>query len=105
MRDAFVTLIKEVATTDEYNVCQVTETTNEIMCKQESVSQSEFFSGGRNGLNPEMKFTVFTGDYEGERTCEYEGERYAIYRTYTDGDETELYVQREGGTNGTPNNT
>lgn len=105
MKDAWITLIKETPTKDDLNVCQVIETENEVMCRQESVTQNEFFGGGRNGLNPEMKFTVFNGDYEGERKCEYEGKRYAIYRTFESGDYTELYVQREGGTNGQTGNT
>lgn len=106
MKDAVITLIKETTTKDDMNVCQIVETENEVMCQKGSVTQNEFFGGGRNGLNPEMMFKVFRGDYEGERKCEYEGKRYAIYRTYeSDEDYIELYVQREGGTNGQTSNT
>ena len=106
MKDAFITLIKETPTKDARSVYQIVETSREVMCRRNSVTRNEFFEGGRNGLNPEMVFTVFVGDYEGERKCEYEGNRYAIYRTYeTDGDYIELYVQREGGTNGQTSNT
>lgn len=106
MKDAVITLIKETPTKDDMNVYQTVETENEVMCQKGSVTQTEFFGGGRNGLNPEMMFKVFQGDYEGERKCEYEGKRYAIYRTYeSDEDYIELYVQREGGTNGQTGNT
>lgn len=74
---------------------------HEVFCERKSVTRSEFFNAGRNGLNPEYVFTVFKGDYMGERTCEYDGLTYAIYRTYeTDDDYIELYVMRKGGTNG-----
>lgn len=106
MRDSVITLIKETTVKDARSVYQTVETSREVMCKCGSVTRNEFFEGGRNGLNPEMMFTVFVGDYEGERKCEYEGKRYAIYRTYeTDSDYIELYVQREGGTNGQTDNT
>lgn len=105
MKDAFITLIKETYTKDAKGVSQRTETSREIMCRQRSVTQNEFFGGGRSGLNPEMMFLVFGGDYEGERKCEYEGKKYAVYRTFEDGDYIELYVQREGGTNGQTSNT
>ena len=53
------------------------------MCQVDSVTRSEFFEAGRNGLNPEFVFRVFFGDYEGgERLVEYRGKRYSIYRTY-----------------------
>jgi hypothetical protein len=50
-------------------------------------------------LNPEYVFTVFFADYEDETVCEFHGKRYAIYRTYHDGDQMELYAERKGGTN------
>ena len=66
-----------------------------------SVIRAEFFDAGRNGLNPEYVFTMFFGDYNGERIVEYNGKRYAVYRTYhARTDIIELYVQREGGVNG-----
>lgn len=82
----------------------VTENTM-VYCKVASVSRSEFFEGGRNGLNPEYQFTVFAGDYHGESVCRYRDKSYAIYRTYIvpGTDYIELYAQREGGTNGKGN--
>jgi hypothetical protein len=66
-----------------------------------SITQSEFYEGGRNGLNPEYRFTVFFADYEDETIIEYKGKRYAVYRTYlARNDRLELYVERKGGTNG-----
>ena len=50
-------------------------------------------------------FTVVAGDYSGESLCEYRGKTYSIYRTYiNNADYIELYVQREGGSNGKESN-
>ena len=72
----------------------------EVFCQVDSVTQTEFFEGGRNGLNPEYRFTMFAYDYQDERIVEYNGRLYAIYRTYQPRtDIIELYAERKGGTN------
>ena len=82
---------------DKYGQDIPLNTEREVFCKVGSVSRSEFFNAGRNGLNPQFTFTVFKG--------EYQGQSYAIYRTYmTDDDYIELYVERKGGTNGEEGN-
>lgn len=87
---------------DDNGLPQETETARQVFCRVASVSQSEYFGGGRNGLNPAYKFTVFAGDYAGESIVRYQGKRYAVYRTFQapGRDELELYVERKGGTNG-----
>ena len=76
-------------------------TARQVYCSVSSVSATEFFEGGRNGLNPEYRITVFFGDYNGETMLEYQGKTYAIYRTYYGKtDNLELYVERKGGING-----
>ena len=99
--DAVLSLISKTTAKDEYGVDRVTETAREVFCRVRSASRTEFFDGGRNGLNPEYQFTVFAADYQGESIVEYEGARYAVYRTYRAGsDYLELYAERKGGTNG-----
>lgn len=72
-----------------------------VFCSVSSVTASEFFEGGRNGLNPEYRFEIFFGDYAGEQLLRYKGDTYAIYRTYrAKNDVLELYAERKGGTNG-----
>lgn len=91
-------LLSETKTQDTAGVWHDVVTPRQIFCKVESVTRAEFFDGGRSGLNPEYKFTVFAGDYNGEDSCEYNGRRYGIYRTYhTDRDEVELYAERKSG--------
>ena len=100
-RSDIVTLLKTTYAADEYGVERATITGRDVFCAVQSVTRNEFFEGGRNGLNPEIRFRLFAGDYEGERLASYDGRTYAIYRTYVArGDTVELYAQREGGVNG-----
>lgn len=63
-----------------------------------SVSADEWFEGGRNGLNPDLRFRMFKFEYHGEEIIEYKGQRYAVYRTYeARNDILELYVERKQG--------
>lgn len=99
-RSEVMTLIAQERYQDELLVWHTRETSRQIYCAVQTVTASEFFEGGRNGLNPEFKFTVFFADYQGERIAEYKGERFAIYRTYlAKKDSLELYAERKGGTN------
>ena len=100
-RSEELTLIAQTNTQDTNGIWQTSETKRTVFCQCNSVTRSEFFEGGRNGLNPEYEFTIFFGDYDGEKVVEYKGQRYAVYRTYhARTDVLELYVQREGGVNG-----
>ena len=85
---------------DDYGVWKSIPTSREVYAQVDSVTRAEFFEGGRNGLNPEFKFTMFAGDYHRETALEYEGEQYGIYRVYHGrNDRVELYAERKGGTN------
>lgn len=101
-RSNIITLIPTTYAVDQYGVQKLVEgTPREIMCQVQSVTRAEFFDGGRNGLNPELVFKVFFADYDDETLLEYNGKRYAIYRTYLGkNDQLELYAERKGGTNG-----
>lgn len=89
---------------DEDGVWRKTETSRTVFCAVNSVTRDEFFEGGRDGLNPSYQITMFRYDYNGETIIEYEGQRYAVYRTYIGrDDEIELYVERKGGTNRSDN--
>lgn len=99
--DSIIKLISERQEQDVNGVYRSVTSKRQVFCKVQSVSAREFFDGGRNGINPEYKFTVFSGDYKGERTLEFEKQNYGIYRTYrAEGDYTELYAERKGGING-----
>ena len=100
-RSEVITLIAETRTQDNNGVWRAAETRTDGFCQVNSVTRAEFFDAGRAGLNPEYQFTVFYADCNGEKTVEYKGQRYGIYRTYhARTDVLELYAERKGGTNG-----
>ena len=99
-RSDVIKLISQTRTPDDYGRWIAKKTEKQVMCQVDSITRAEFFEGGRNGLNPEFKFTMFFGDYNGESVVEYQGKTYAVYRTYLRRtDIIELYVERKGGTN------
>lgn len=100
--DGVIYLVQQTPERTASGVWQRPSTARRIFCQVDSITRQEFFSAGRNGLNPEFTFTIFAGDYQGESVLLYQDKPYAIYRTYyvPDTDYLELYVQREGGTNG-----
>lgn len=97
-RSAVVTLISETYSQNRLGSVIVTEKERDVFCKVSSVSASEFFEGGRNGLNPELRLTMFAYDYQGEKIIEFEGNRYAVYRIYKGTNDTlDVYVERRQG--------
>ena len=100
--DDVIQLICAEYAKNEYGVDRPSESCREVFAQVSSVTRSEFFEGGRNGLNPELRFVIFAGDYNGEQTLEHAGRRYGIYRSYfiPGSDYVELYAERKGGLNG-----
>lgn len=92
-----ITLIKQTITFDDYGREEISESSTTVLCEVDSIQQSEFFAAADTELNPEYRFTIFFGEYDGENIVEYNGQRYAIYRTYRTGDDLELYVERKIG--------
>lgn len=75
------------------------ETRRTILARMDDVTRAEFFAAGQNGMRAEFRFIVNPIEYEGEQLSEWNGMRYAIYRTYhvPGTDDLELYAQREAG--------
>lgn len=96
MADVLI-LISKAITVDAYGNESAQESERTIMCEVYSISQTEFYAAANTELNPEYRFNVFFGDYEGEEVCKFRGQRYAIYRTYRSGDMLELYAERKIG--------
>lgn len=101
--DDVLTLLTSTSAKNEYGVIEEVLQGQDVFCRVESITQNEFFGAGRNGLNPQYRFTVFAADYDGQTICEYQGKTYYVYRTYIGPatDYIELYCERKGGTNGT----
>lgn len=97
-RSAVIYLISETFEADNVGVLVPTETKRKVYANVTSVTAEEWFNGGRNGLNPDLRFRMFKYDYQGEEVIEYLGKRYAVYRTYeARNDVLELYVERKKG--------
>ncbi len=98
-KNCVIDLIVTTYTKDTLGQYVYSNTKRTVFAKVASVSQSEWFEGGRIGLNPQFRFTMFAGDYGHEKELEYEGNRYTIYRTYYSmGDTVELYTELKKGT-------
>jgi SPP1 family predicted phage head-tail adaptor len=93
-----IKLIKITYEKNEYGVPQKKENPRQVYVQVDSVTQSEFFQAGANGLKPEYRFTMFRYDYDNETIVEYNNERYSVYRTYIQRkDIIELYVTKDKG--------
>lgn len=85
---------------DEYGVPVKVETGRKVYGNYDSLTATEIFDGGRDGLNPELRFTMLELDYKDETILVRGDKRYAVYRTYRPGNgKVELYCERKGGKN------
>ena len=66
--------------------------TRTIQCKVDSIGRSEWSTAQQGGYEAEIMLKVFSASYEGESLAQYNGKTYEVYRTFQDGDETELYL-------------
>lgn len=75
-----------------------TRTENEVFARVESISMSEFYQAGMQGLDPDYKLVIWMQEYGGEELVSYNGKTYAVYRTYRrDDGRIELYVSEKKG--------
>ena len=80
-------------------------TQREVFCRMASIGQREYYEAQAVDVYPECKFILADYlDYDNERLCEYDGQRYRVLRTYRTGQELEIVVARasaeEGGVYG-----
>ena len=98
-RSDVITLIsKNSVQTNDY--CWVDqETRTEVFCDVRSISQTEWFNAGRNGIDhPAFIFVMNRNEYRGQQIVEFHGQRYGVYRTYMAKNENlELYCEAKGG--------
>jgi len=99
-RSEVIYLISVSYETDNLGQRIPAETSTLRYCQLSSVSQSEWFEAGRNGLKAEYRAVLNAEEYGGEETAEINGVRYGVYRTYrTKSDTIELYLERKAGVN------
>ena len=100
-----IDLVELTTEKDSLNqVVEKTRTTNTVFAEVSSVSQTEFFSGGRIGLQPSLKVVIYDFEYNDEPIVKGNGKLYSVYRTfYVNGaDRVELYLEERGGTKDEP---
>lgn len=100
-----IDLVEITTEKDSLNqVVEKTRTTKTVFAEISSVSQTEFFNGGRIGLQPSLKATIYDFEYEEEPIVKHNGKLYSVYRTYSvnGSDKLELYLEERGGTKDEP---
>ena len=98
IRPAEISLVTESYVPNQYGVLVPTKEERRVFANVTSVTGTEWFEGGRNGLNPEFRMLIFAPEYNGENILQYNGEYYTIYRTYeTRTGIMELYVEKRKG--------
>ena len=100
-----IDLAEIVTEKDELNqVVEKTRSKKTVFASISSVSQTEFFSGGRIGLTPSLKATIYGFEYNNEPIVKWNGKCYSVYRTYAvnGSDMIELYLEERGGTKDEP---
>lgn len=99
-RSTTVTLLRHTYTTDQYGVQRESVTARTVYAQVDSVNLTEWTEGGRIGLNPEYRFTLFAPEYRGEKELVYNDIVYTIYRTYNArNNRLEAYAERKQGNN------
>lgn len=91
-------LLTETMTQDSIGQWIRTTQKRSVFGQVSSVTAREFFAGGQNGFQPELRITMFGPDYYGEENLELDGQIYSIYRTYKGRNDTiELYLEKRRG--------
>ena len=84
---------------DKNGAWKKTEIKTEVYCDVRSITQTEWFNAGRNGIeHPAFVFVMHSYEYSGQEAVEYNGQLYGVYRTYLGRNENlELYCEAKGG--------
>ena len=95
--DDLIELVSLTFTTDALKQRVPHESRRSIWGHIQSVSKSEWFQGGQNGLQPSLVVDTNMINYQGEKTAIVHGKRYSIYRTYFNdqSDTIELYLEEQ----------
>lgn len=71
------------------------ETRREVLCGFRSIGMSEFYSANSTDYRPELKLVLADYlDYNEETMAEYNGQLFRIVRTYRNGLDLELTLER-----------
>lgn len=98
-RSDIINLVRYEYTQNEFGVRKKSEPIKRrVFCHIDSVTGSEYFNGGVNGIRPQFRITMFRYDYNNEEIVEFNDDLFTVYRTYySTKDDIELYVERRSG--------
>lgn len=69
-----------------------------VLCDVGSIGRTEFYNAALTDIRPEIVFVVHGYEYNGEKKVIFEGVRYHVIRTYSNGfEEIELTCERAAG--------
>lgn len=95
---AKIALVKTEYAQDSIGEWTETASKKNVFAYVSSVTMTEFYQAGLQGMKPEFRFLIWLSEYDGEETLEYDGKIYTIYRTYIrDDGRVELYVTLRKG--------
>ena len=97
MISSVASLVNKTITYDEIGVATETEVLTEIYVTERAITRQEWAEAGRLGLNPAIELVTPVMNYGGQTEVVYNGVRYGVYRTYQQGDNVELYLEKKGG--------
>ncbi len=105
-----IDLVTVVTKKDDLNqIVEEERITKSVFAELSSVSQTEFFSAGRLGLQPSLRATIYDFEYEDEPIVsitwsDTKTKLYSVYRTYMveNSDKVTLYLEERGGTKDEP---
>jgi len=90
-KDKIINLITFTKTKNELRDSVKTPVRRETMAEKKSIGQSEHYQAAATDLRPEIKFVIWTLEYNNESVLEFEGKMYNIIRTFEPNDkETEV---------------
>ena len=93
-----IALVSIEYTQDDLGEWIETRTNTEIFGWVESISMSEFYQAGMQGLEPDYKITIWAQEYGNQELIEYKDKIYNVYRTYRRKDgRLEMYVTERKG--------
>ena len=100
MRDDFnsVCVLVKTVETSVNGVLTVTESSRTVFCSLLSNIHSIKTEADAIGIGYEIKLKLAdVSEYEGEKFCEWNGDRYEVVRTYQNGEMLEITCQRGVG--------
>ena len=98
-RSDVISLVNLEHVQDDNGVWTASEVETEVYCDVRSITQTEWFNAGRNGIeHPSFCFVLNRNEYAGQEVVKYNGQYYGVYRTYAAKNENlELYCEAKGG--------